>query len=107
MFVDLRVNVASPAEVESACGVTRGYQFITVTLRRSSQLWNPEAERTPPLPMLQVVTKLDEIFLKHPRKVPLSGITGRRSQAKNECQAFNMKQRHMSKEKHYGSRYQY
>jgi hypothetical protein len=43
------------------------------------------------LPVLHLLTKTVEFFLKQPDVAPLSGVTGRRSQTENGRQTFSMK----------------
>jgi len=43
------------------------------------------------LPILHLLTKTTNFFLKQPDMAPLSGVTGRRSQTENGRQTFSMK----------------
>jgi hypothetical protein len=43
------------------------------------------------LPVLHLLTKTVDFFLKQPQVAPLSGVTGRRSQTENGRQTFSMK----------------
>ena len=43
------------------------------------------------LPVLHLLTKTTDFFLKQPDMAPLSGVTGRRSRIKNGRQTFSMK----------------
>jgi hypothetical protein len=43
------------------------------------------------LPVLHLLTKTTDFFLKQPDVAPLSGVTGRRSQTENGRQTFSMK----------------
>jgi len=52
---------------------------------------NAAAGKGSELPVLHLLTKTEDFFLKQPDIAPLSGVTGRRPQNENGRQTFSMK----------------
>jgi len=76
------------------------YEFMLLSLKKFTVPVTVSGIRDAPkccrlkgieLPVLHLLTKTANFFLKQPGVAPLSGVTGRRSQTENGRQTFSMK----------------